>query len=90
MTIEYRWADGHYDRLPAMAADLVGRRVDVIATRSGTPAALRRKRDLDDPDRLLFGGDPVELGLVASFARPGGNLTGVSVLTAELTQSASS
>ena len=86
VAIEYRWAEGHYDRLPALAADLVGRKVDVIAAwrhRCGTSG---EKCDLDDPDRL-YRSSPTrsEPGLVASLARPGGNLTGVSLLAVELT-----
>ena len=78
VAIEYRWAEGHYDRLPALAADLVGRKVDVIAT-SRRPFGTRgEKRDLDDPDRLRHWRRPGREGLVASLARPGGNLTGVS------------
>ena len=83
MAIEYRWAEGRYDRLPALAADLVGRKVDVIV--AGAPCGTRgEKRNVDDPNRLPTSGDPVGDGLVASLARPGGNLTGVSFLAAEL------
>jgi putative ABC transport system substrate-binding protein len=80
VAIEYRWAQGHYDRLAAMAADLVGRRVDVIETLSGTPTALVAKAATSTIPTVFFtGGDPVVDGLVASFARPGGNLTDVAV-----------
>jgi putative ABC transport system substrate-binding protein len=83
VTVEYRWAEGRYDRLPALAADLVGRRVDVIAT-SG--AGARAAKDATSTISIVsLVGDPVATGLYASLARPGGNLTGVSPLTSELT-----
>ncbi len=85
VTIEYRWAEGHYDRLPALAADLVGRKVDVIASTGGiTPALAAKGTTSTIPIVFIIGGDPVEQGLVTNFARPGGNLTGFSLLGGEL------
>jgi putative ABC transport system substrate-binding protein len=86
LAIEYRWAEGSYDRWPAFASDLVGRKVDLIAATGGLPAALAAKSATSTiPIVFRISADPVELGLVASLARPGGNLTGTSMIGVELT-----
>jgi putative ABC transport system substrate-binding protein len=86
LTIEYRWAENRYERLPALAADLVGRKVDVIAASGGDLSSRAAKSATSTiPIVSIIGGDPVAAGLVASLAQPGGNLTGVSFLDVELT-----
>ena len=84
IAIEYRWAEGHEDRLPELATELVGLKVDVIVT-AGTPGTLAAKRATQTiPIVMTATGDPLQSGLVTSLARPGGNVTGFSTLRSEL------
>ena len=83
--LEYRWAEGRYERLPAMAAELLAKGASVIAAVGGAPSALAAKAATRDrPVVYVIGDDPVQIGLAQTLARPGGNLTGVSFLTSDL------
>ena len=85
--LEYRWADDDYDRLPELAAELVRKSVSIIVTASGTPTALAAKAATTTiPILFVIGTDPVNVGLVDSFNRPGRNLTGISLLTTAMAE----
>src|SRR6201993_1291436 len=86
ISVEFRWADGRYDRLPSLAAELVGRNVSVIWANDLPSAFAAKAATKTIPIVFLSGADPVKVGLVESFSRPTGNLTGVSVLFSILGQ----
>ena len=86
VAIEFRFAEGHHDRLPTLTADLVRRQVNVLVATGGTASVVAAKSIVPATIPMVFamGGDPVKLGIVASFARPGGSVTGISFLVSEM------